>query len=91
MKSYSLENSLRESIFREDLFYTIASRSTRGLHKIEVEPSQYSYHYGDDGSHYVVVEWHQKDGYGYGYHKREAEQPVGREDAVRGEKQASSL
>ena len=25
-KSYSLENSLQESIFREDLFYTIASR-----------------------------------------------------------------
>merc|ERR1712088_1296942 len=45
-----------------------------GLHKREAEPSQYSYSYGVDaydGNQYV--ERYQNDGYGYGYHKREAE------------------
>merc|ERR1711934_1196475 len=40
----------------------------------EAEPSRYSYSYGVDsydGSQYV--ERYQNDGYGYGYHKREAE------------------
>jgi len=44
------------------------------LGKREAEPSRYSYSYGVDaydGSQYV--ERYQNDGYGYGYHKREAE------------------
>jgi len=55
--------------------YSYEYRSPQGLHKREAEPSKYTYSYGH-GDHYggkSYVTRYQDDGYGYGYHKREAD------------------